>query len=94
MTNQPFAGPLPSSCDLIPLLSEDDCAPDARESFEASFPAKALGIAFKDFLQMARREDLDEGSATQWHLGPFLLVISADDPFYSLYLREPPSTTP
>lgn len=67
------------------LLQQDDCAPDAMESFLADFPLHSGGLSFEEFKSKACREDVDNGFTTYWYLGPLILSISADDPFYSLH---------
>ena len=71
------------------LLQEDDCAPDALESFLADFPLHSGGLSLEEFKDKAHREDFDDGFATYWYLGPLILSIHADDPFYSLHKASP-----
>ena len=75
------------------LLQEDDCAPDAWESFAAKFPLYSGGLSVEKFKKLACREDFDDGFATYWHLGQLTLSVSADDPFYSLH-QIPALTNP
>lgn len=79
--------PLPRACRL--LLQEDDCAPDAREFFEQSFPAVAGGLTLAEFKLQAHCQDFDDGFATYWYLGRLILSISADDPFLCLHEAPP-----
>ena len=71
------------------LLQEDDCAPDAWESFAAKFPLHSGGMSVEKFKKLACREDFDDGFATYWRLGQLTLSVSADDPFYSLHQIMP-----
>jgi len=79
----------PTPLQPLLLLQEDDCAPDARESFLANFPLHSGGLSLEEFKDEARCEDFDDGFATYWYLGPLILSISADDPFYSLHKVSP-----
>jgi hypothetical protein len=71
------------------LLQEDDCAPDARESFVANFPLHSGGLSLDEFKGKAHREDFDDGFYTYWYLDRLILSISADNPFYSLHQSSP-----
>ena len=75
------------------LLQEDDCAPDAWESFATKFPLHSGGLSVEKFKKLACREEFDNGFATYWHHGQLTLSVSADDPFYSLH-QIPPLTNP
>ena len=68
---------LKSTKDMSLICSEDDCAPDAREYFEANL-AKVGIPSLKDF--QTTGEKLDDGMTTQHVLCPYVLEISADDP--------------
>jgi hypothetical protein len=81
------------------LLCQDDCAPDAFESFERDFPSKSGGLTFDEFKERATREDYDrhghpcepaDGFTTEWRLGCLTLTISADDPYYELIQDDRP----
>lgn len=71
------------------LLQQDDCSPDALESFDANFPLHSGGLSLEEFKSKAHREDFDDGFATYWYLDRLILSISADDPFYSLHQSSP-----
>lgn len=66
------------------ILSEDDCAPDAREYFEKEFK-EILGMSIKEFEKKATRIERDEGRVVEYWLGKYMMDYSADHPFYSLY---------
>jgi len=76
------------------LLQEDECAPDAYESFAASFLLHSGGLSLEEFKSKAHRESFDDGFATYWHFGQLILSISADDPFYSLHQSSPLTLPP
>jgi hypothetical protein len=74
------------------LLQEDECAPDAQESFLANFPLHSGGLSLEEFKGKARREVFDDGFAICWYLDQLILSISADYPFYSLHKASPLNT--
>ena len=71
------------------LLQQDDCAPDAWESFAAKFPLHSGGLSVEKFKKLACREDFGDGFAIYWRLGQLTLSVSVDDPFYSLHQIMP-----
>lgn len=69
------------------VLSEDDCAPDAREYFNREFRQySALDVA--TFKSLAQLKESDDGLTLSWVLGDVELSISADDPFYIVRKRR------
>ena len=66
------------------LLQEDDCAPDAHESFCEKFRWVA-GITYDGFQKRAICTDYDDGFYVHCQLGDLVTTISADDPHLSLY---------
>ena len=68
---------------LTKLLQEDDCAPDARESFIKEMK-KEFGINYADFFRKGLRIDVDE-LCTQWRFNGYILEFNVDDPYSILY---------
>lgn len=66
------------------VLQEDDCAPDARESFSKEFPSVSGGRKLEEFKAEAELLEWDGGMTMSWLLDGIELSISADDPFYSV----------
>ena len=81
----------PDTRKWLVVLSEDDCDPDARESFEISF-AGTVGLSVSDFQRQARRREANEEMTVAWLLGDLELSHSGDDPYYRLVKR--PATSP
>ena len=75
--------PLPPFSRLI--LQQDDCAPDAMESFRSIFPSKADGLTLEDFKCKAQHTSFFDGFESRWVYRNLILVICAEDPFYALY---------
>ena len=66
---------------LIPILSEDECAPDARENFDKEF-LKMMHCTPDQFLKVAVRDpDLD---ALIYRLGCYVLDYHSDYPYWTL----------
>ncbi len=70
------------------LFQEDDCAPDARRVFKEQLSKEAgCNLTIEDFQKDANK--VDGGSdRVDFYLGNHLLTISADDPYYKLYIKE------
>jgi hypothetical protein len=66
----------------ILLLSEDECAPDAREYFIKKME-KLFKLSFKKIKEAGTRVDPDHATM-EWHYQDYILSIAADDPFYKL----------
>lgn len=64
------------------LLMEDDCAPDARESFCKDLKEK-FGLEFDDFMKKGTRTDPDE-LTMEWRYEGYVLSFHGDDPYYKL----------
>jgi hypothetical protein len=77
--------PLPPSSQLI--LQQDDCAPDTMDSFRSIFPTKADGLTLEEFKRKAQHTSFFDGFESRWKYRNLILVISADDPFYALYVH-------
>lgn len=69
------------------ILMEDDCAPDARESFESEF-IRIVGISLKEFKSKATHTTEDNGYYQYWCYEAFILQFSADDPYYTLAITS------
>ena len=66
-----------------PVLQEDDCAPDAMETFSREFE-KLVGCSIQEFKKTADRYLLGGGVRIVRYLHPWKLSICADDPYYLL----------
>jgi hypothetical protein len=65
------------------ILLQDDCAPDAMQTFEAEFK-KITGESRNTFIKTSRHCSLD-GKYTSYYIkGKYRLSISADDPYWKL----------
>jgi len=65
------------------LLVEDDCAPDARETFEREF-LKIIKLTLEQFKDKAIKTTRDNNYFVEYRLYGYLLEISADFPHYML----------
>ena len=96
----PAAPPVPDAGDVGErptweiVLQEDDCAPDARASFEHDFCRLSGGLDVGSFKSLAQYEERDCGMTQSWLLGDLVLSISADDPFYDVKKRKRPAAPP
>ena len=66
-----------------PVLQEDDCSPDAMETFSREFE-KLVGCSIREFKKMARKDVWEDGACIVHRLHPWRLSMCADDPYYLL----------
>jgi hypothetical protein len=67
------------------LIQQDNCAPDAFESFEEEF-VKITGMTVENFKSVATKKFKDDECC--WYFAGFALYHSSDFPFYTLALAE------
>lgn len=65
------------------LLVQDDCAPDAFETFESEF-IKITGLKCSKFKVISEKKGFNNGYRTEWILNDYVLSIEAGDPWYVL----------
>ena len=65
------------------ILLQDDCAPDALQTFEAEFE-KIIGESKNTFVKTSRHISTDSGYTSYYIKGKYRLSISADDPYWRL----------
>lgn len=67
---------------MIKVLQEDDCSPDARKTFDDKIK-EVCGLSLAEFKDTAYCEMYDIGFV--WTYGVYRLEFFADDPYYILY---------
>ena len=65
------------------VISQDDCAPDAREYFDNKMKS-IVGYTIEGFKARASAV-IKKDDHSEYVLNNYVLTISADDPFYKLY---------
>ena len=65
------------------ILQQDDCAPDALQTFETEFK-KITGESRYDFVKSSRHCTDDNGYTSYYFKDKYRLSISADDPYWKL----------
>jgi hypothetical protein len=70
----------------IPILTEDDCAPDAREFFDKDF-LKMMGISRADFTKAAK--DVSGVDSFEYRLGVYHLGLYFDHQHWTLSICTP-----
>ena len=63
------------------ILQQDDCAPDALDTFEEAFKTK-FGFTFQDFKKKAKRESSDDEYMMTYTLNGIEASIEAGSPWW------------
>ena len=69
------------------VLQEDDCSPDALETFRREFE-KLVGCSLHEFKKLARKDVWEDEACIVYRAYPWKLSVCADDPYYLLEKAE------